>query len=106
MGSGKQMVYGNCSGVCFMRIWTVLVWIAVVGLISLAHADDQEKTANAAAKSKGAAPPAAWDSRVTDVFFPDARAKLVGPRPAYSSGGKGADANGGDESGAARQTGG
>lgn len=89
-----------------MRIWTVLVWIVAAGLISLAHADDQEKSPKAAAKPKGAPPPATWDARVKDVFFPDARAALVGPRPAYASGGKGGSANGGDGSGAAGQAGG
>src|SRR5262245_35232673 len=33
------------------------------------------------AKDQRAAPPTKWESRVTDTFFPDARAVLVGPRP-------------------------
>jgi hypothetical protein len=35
--------------------------------------------------AKRAAPPTKWESRVTDVFFPDARKVLVGPRPAYAA---------------------
>src|SRR5579871_1824274 len=42
-------------------------------------------TASAAEPAKSpperAAPPIKWDSRVTDVFLPDARTALVGQRP-------------------------
>ncbi len=34
-----------------------------------------------------AAPPTKWDQQVTDIFFPDARTVLHGPRPNYGVGG-------------------
>lgn len=37
-------------------------------------------------KEKRAAPPVKWDQNVTDVFFPDARTALNGPRPNYGTG--------------------
>jgi hypothetical protein len=43
---------------------------------------DKPKTDSDSQKEQFAAPPTKWDSRVNEVFFPDARAVLVGPRPA------------------------
>jgi hypothetical protein len=67
--------------------------------LTLLAAGDQEP-----ASAKRAPPPTKWDSRVTDVFFPDARKVLVGPRPAYTSGAK-SDGAGKEATGAQPTTG-
>ncbi len=48
---------------------------------SVAQNSDKPKAGSDQKKEQFAAPPTKWDSRVNDVFFPDARAVLVGPRP-------------------------
>src|SRR6476646_5895399 len=68
-----------------MRIGLILVGASpFFALCATALAAGDQEASNA----KRAAPPTKWDSRVTDVFFPDARKVLVGPRPAYTSGTK------------------
>jgi len=78
-----------------MRSLSVALIAAVLAsCLTLLAAGEQE-----ASNAKRAAPPTKWDSRVTDVFFPDARKVLVGPRPAYTSGTK-SDAAGKEATGA------
>lgn len=61
----------------------VLITIAINAMTAIALAQNAGPSKDEAAKSNQLAPPpATWDSRVTNVFFPDARAALVGPRPA------------------------
>jgi len=67
-------------------LFVVLIAAAVLVSWTLLAAGDQDGS-----NAKRAAPPAKWESRVTDVFFPDARKVLVGPRPAYAASGAKAD---------------
>jgi len=84
-----------------MRIGLILVGASpFFALCATALAAGDQDAANA----KRAAPPTKWDTRVTDVFFPDARKVLVGPRPAYTNAAK-PDATGKEATGAQPATG-
>ncbi len=71
--------------------WVLVQAMAILGVAITQNAVGQNTSPQNADKSKldsdsqkeqFAAPPTKWDSRINDVFFPDARAALVGPRPA------------------------
>jgi len=73
-----------------MRAIAISTLTALASCTVLWAAGDQD-----AGGANRAAPPTKWESRVTDVFFPDARRVLVGTRPDYSAGGaKGGGASG------------
>jgi hypothetical protein len=76
------------AGELIMRSLSVVPIAAAVlaSCLTLLAAGDQDN-----ASAKRAPPPTKWDSRVTDVFFPDARKVLVGPRPTYAASGAKAD---------------
>jgi len=84
-----------------MRFLIVPIAAAVLAsCLTLLAAGDQD-----GASGKRAPAPTKWDSRVTDVFFPDARKVLVGPRPAYAASTK-SDATAKEGTGAHQATGG
>src|SRR5437868_5717131 len=67
-----------------------------VGFALFASAVSAFAAEQVASKDKGAPPPEKWESRVTDVFFPDVRAVLVGPRPDYKKAAASKGVAGGD----------
>src|ERR1043166_9148096 len=78
-----------------MRFLIVPIAAAVLAsCLTLLAAGDQDGSG-----AKRTPSPTKWDSRVSDVFFPDARKVLVGPRPAYSARGTKPDALGKEETG-------
>jgi hypothetical protein len=85
---------------CPLKAWTI---ISLICIWSASHTFGQETTTRNAAE---AAPPAKWDSRVVDVFFPDARAMLVGSRPERNKAAtKAANGNGEPQGGNANSSG-
>jgi hypothetical protein len=63
----------------------VFIFISALAITSFAAAQNPlpSKDTSGTLKNQPAPPPTHWESRVTDVFFPDARAALIGPRPAW-----------------------
>jgi cytochrome c556 len=57
----------------------VIFFAVLAAAFAAAQAADQSK--ENPTRTNSAAPPTHWDTRVTDTFFPDAYAALVGPRP-------------------------
>jgi hypothetical protein len=78
-----------------MRFHSTIVAIMFLFAVCVAVIADDKP----ASKNGEVPPPAKWDSRVLETFFPDARATLVGPRPerrklnSGKANGKGGDAD-------------
>ena len=86
-----------CEWLNWEMVMKRIVEIILIGLVALSAnlpglADDGDgKSAGggssdaAPAKAKEEPAPTSWEKRVTDVFFADPRAVLVGPRPEYKT---------------------
>ena len=57
--------------------------VCIVALLGTAGFAFSTRAADSPSLPGKQAPPAKWDSRVTDTFFPDARKALVGERPKW-----------------------
>ena len=68
-----------------LRTTLLLGTLCLAFAIEVIAADSDSAPAKTLSESKEAPAPTSWEKRVTDVFFTDPKAVLVGPRPEYKT---------------------